>query len=263
MQNQHTTASPERFYIEAIALALFIVLITGLALPFEDRLLNDISVWIKPQKFAWSLALHSLTIILLARLILTTDQLKSALWRWTAMAYLTGSLVELLWITLQAARGRASHFNESTGFESAMYTVMAVGAIALVVAPMVLSYLASKNTNISERPFLRQSIIAGCLLSSISTLIVAFYLGGSMSHWVGDIQSDAQGLPIVGWSTQVGDLRVAHFFATHALQIIPFVGWIMAHQKVRILHAMLVAYSLLIVGTFVQALMGYPLIAMT
>jgi hypothetical protein len=35
-------------------------------------------------------------------------------------------------------------------------------------------------------------------------------------------------LPLVNWSRDHGDLRIAHFFALHALQAFPFLGWLLS-----------------------------------
>jgi hypothetical protein len=39
------------------------------------------------------------------------------------------------------------------------------------------------------------------------------------------------GLPGVGWSTEHGDLRIPHFFGMHAIQIIPFLGWLISRRR--------------------------------
>ena len=85
------------------------------------------------------------------------------------------------------------------------------------------------------------------------------------SHWIGGSPSEAGGFGIMGWSTDGGDLRVAHFFATHAMHVIPLAALGCAalfgrNTRIPILVIVL-AYVSFVAGTFIQALMGYPFIA--
>jgi hypothetical protein len=46
-----------------------------------------------------------------------------------------------------------------------------------------------------------------------------------------DASDGGEGIPGVGWSLHHGDLRVPHFFGLHALQILPFLGWLVSRKR--------------------------------
>jgi hypothetical protein len=89
------------------------------------------------------------------------------------------------------------------------------------------------------------SLRLGVLISSVG-MAAAFFMvtptpeqaavaSGHGPHIVGahsvGVADGGPGLPIFGWSTVGGDIRVAHFVGLHALQVLPLFGWLLTRRR--------------------------------
>jgi hypothetical protein len=94
------------------------------------------------------------------------------------------------------------------------------------------------------------------------TLVTAGTLAENGGHWVGGTLDDTSGLPIFGWSRDGGDLRVAHFFAVHAMHFIPAFGLasiaFFGPARRGPVLAFAVFYVYWVAFVFLQALEGRP-----
>lgn len=250
------------------ALLMIALLVSTLPAYYLDiRTIDGVSVWMKPIKFQLSLGLQFVTVALLAQLVTRPARTSIA---FTAGTYIAAAalIFEIIYMMVQAGRGRRSHFNLDTEFEAMMYSFMGIGAVFLVVMPMILAVLIWRQRDGAREDGkmtgLRLGAILGLILSGVLTLIVAGYMSNSMSHWVGQTKSDANGLPLLGWSREVGDLRVAHFFATHTLQALPLLGLIADRSPaIPAIATVWIGAALsagLTLAFFLQALAGQPLI---
>lgn len=228
----------------------------------DGRTLDGVNVWVKPAKFAASLALHLMTLAVLAQLLPAESRRGIAL---TVVGYaaIVAALFEQIYISIQAGRVRRSHFNFETDLELMMYQLMGIGALMLIFASFFLGALLWLRTR--ERNGLTLGAIVGLMLGSVMTLLIAGYLSSNGSHWVGQTMGDANGVPVVGWSREVGDLRAAHFLATHIMQLLPLLGlWLDRARYHRnwiwLAAAILVAATF---GLFRQALAGQPLLPLS
>ena len=254
-----------RLLILGIGLQVALALPSLIALSIDERVLNDISVWIKPLKFQASLILMLGTLLLLLPLIEQRTRAGRGVWLASMVAVITAS-AEILYITLQAARGRASHFNDSTPLEAMAYSVMGAGAALLVLSSLVIGVYILLRPRPDAPTGLRLGGGWGLVLGSIATLFTAFVLGGGQidgpGHWVGGVRTDLGGLPLFGWSQTGGDLRVPHFFATHIMQALPILGLALDRIAPRFARPGIALGAILsiavVIGTFVQAVQGRP-----
>src|SRR3954468_8321938 len=88
-----------------VMLPVFVLSVAGIFL--DPRIITGVPAWLKPAKFAISIAIYSLTLTwFYSYLTPGTRFAKSSAWT-TALAL----LIEIAIIDLQAARGTTSHFN--------------------------------------------------------------------------------------------------------------------------------------------------------
>lgn len=246
------------------ALALFIIALIGptlAAASVDPRTLAGVNVWMKPLKFEIALTVYLMTLALFARWLPagTTDR------RWyRAYAMIVGIaiIVELMWIIGAASAGTLSHFNRETAAMDALYAVMGVGAVTLTSPSLLYGVLIARNPSTGLSPAMKTSISLGLILTFVLTLLVAGQMASGDSHLVGGNLSDAEAAPLFGWARDGGDLRVAHFFATHAMQFIPLLGLasvaLFGRDDTRPVWLFAMLFVVFVGWTFLQALSGQP-----
>ena len=216
-----------------------------------------------------SLAVHFLTLALMFNL-LTEGARASRLVRWALYAAAASGVFEIVYIALQSARGRASHFNLNTEIESALYMAMGVGSLLLTAAPIVLGIQIWRNGRTDIGAGLKRGAILGLVFGGVATIITAGFMSSSFivetGRWLDGARNDANGIPLMGWSGTGGDLRVSHFFALHVMQALPVLG-LMADRWAKgrenfLVFAGVGVWLAIVTGTFVQAINGNPFIAL-
>ncbi|GLY41507.1 hypothetical protein Amsp01_075300 [Amycolatopsis sp. NBRC 101858] len=203
------------------------------ALLVDQRTLEGAPIWAKPFKFAVSGALY----------FATWSWLVSLLPRFRRTAnWLTNFLVlvfaaEYVLLVFQAVRGRASHFNMATPEDAAIYNVMGKMIIGLWVATLALTVLVM-FTKLEDRASFwavragavlsLAGITLGILMTNPTAQQLAQWQTGGKPDMVGahtvGLADGGPGLPILGWSTVAGDLRIPHFVGMHALQLLPLLA---------------------------------------
>ena len=220
--------------------AMFLILLATLVgLLLDHRLITGVPAWLKPAKFAISVSVYSFTFVWLLSFIENHPRLV----RLAANVTVVSFIVEMAAIITQALRGTTSHFNMTTPFNAVLWIMMGlfitfVWSMNLLLAAMLI------RQRIPDRAF-AWSLRFGVLISSVG-MAVAFLMvrptPGQISafasqapHTVGahsvGVADGGPGLPVVGWSTVGGDLRAAHFVGLHALEIMPFFGWLLTRRR--------------------------------
>lgn len=184
----------------------------------DSHFVAGVNRWLKPMKFFLSAAIFSAS---MGWYLQHLDRPRFS--RRFSLLLVIAFSFELLVITWQAYHGRLSHFNETTPFYRSLSNALGIVMVLLTGSTAYVAFLFFRKKDFS----LPASYIWGIRLGLL--LFILFSLEGGLmfarlSHTVGG-PDGSPGLPFLNWSRYHGDLRVAHFFGIHALQILPLLGW--------------------------------------
>ena len=228
------TMNPALTILGTAMLVTLTVSLIGLVV--DHRTITNAPAWLKPAKFAISLTLYAFTLTWLLQFIQSLPLAVSIL----SFATMFILIAETGIVVLQVVRGTASHFNVGTAFDARVFSLMGIG-IALLWLVTLLTVILVLFQPISN-PAFAWSLRLGILLTLVG-MSLGFLMTGQQppsekkrkaaghaplmagAHSVG-VDDGGPGLPLVGWSTREGDLRIAHFFGLHALQVLPLLGWL-------------------------------------
>jgi hypothetical protein len=212
-----------------------------------------VNAWYKPFKFAFSTLAFAWA---MAWYCYYLPDFNIRLFNWSIIVLLG---FEIVYIAIQASKGQLSHFNISTSFYAAMYSLMAVAASLVTIYTAYVGFLFFKHSFAELPDYYVWAIRLGIIIFVIFSF-QGFAMGSRLSHSVGAINDNSNWF-IVGWSTTVGDLRIAHFIGMHALQVLPLLAYFLL-KNVPLTISLSILYVLLAVYTLVQALQGKPLLKM-
>ena len=246
------------------------------AMGIDQRIITGAPAWLKPFKFAVSIAVYSLTLAWILGLLTGWPRMRRIVGWTTAIVF----VLEVALIDMQAWRGTTSHFNVSTPLNAAVFFVMG-GAILTQTFVSVAVAVALWRQRFDDRALgwaLRFGMIltiTGAMTGPLMTRPTATQLADARAgkgmtivgaHSVGG-PDGGPGVPVTGWSREYGDVRVAHFVGLHAIQALALVAigvgrWRRPESvRVRIVLAAAASYASLFALLLWQALRGQSIVA--
>jgi hypothetical protein len=224
-----------------LAITMLITFVATLLGIFVDhRVITGAPAWLKPGKFAISVSIYCFTFVWMLGFVENRPRLV----RLVANVTTASLVVEMVVILTQAARGTTSHFNQTTPLNTALWFAMGAFIVLVWMMNLLLAIMLLLQ-RMPDRAF-AWSLRLGLLISAVG-MAAAFFMvtptpeqaariaGGYGPRIIGahsvGVTDGGPGLPVLGWSTVGGDLRIAHFVGLHALQVLPLLGWLLTSRK--------------------------------
>jgi hypothetical protein len=266
---------PSLFVSGVLTALMGLFFVAGIFL--DSRYITGAPAWVKPTKFAISVVIYTFTLLWMMSFIQGRKKLVTIL----GWIVLTTFAAEWVAIVTQVFRGTTSHFNISSPFNAALWSIMAVSIMILFVTTIVIAVLLLRQK--FESPVFAWGLRLGLLITIIGlgegylmTSPTAQQMAGWKkgeaitivgAHSVG-VADGGSGLPGLNWSTTGGDLRIGHFVGMHALQVLPFVAWFVSRrrrfstrQQLQLVWTTALGYLGIVALVTWQALRAQPIIA--
>jgi hypothetical protein len=237
--------SKSLFWAGMLNLTAFAVL---LALSFfDDRLVSEANVWHKPMKFSISICVFLWT---MGWFLDYLPQIRKV--QKIKITIILALVLEQIVIIGQAARGQLSHFNISTIGNAFLFQLM---GIAIVVNTVMVLWALLLLRPVENLPLsYKRGLQIGMFIFILASL-EGFMMVGNLGHTIG-APDGQEGIFFLNWAKAYGDLRIAHFFGLHALQVIPLFAWFVAREKVNWVYGFGLVYFVFSSLTLWNALAG-------
>ncbi|MFI8327113.1 hypothetical protein [Streptomyces sp. NPDC085529] len=257
-------------------MAVFALVSVG-GILLDDRTLVGAPIWTKPFKFAVSFVAYCLS---LAWMLSLLPRGKRVGW-WAGTVVTVASALEMVMITLQVVRGRQSHFNQETPFDAAVFQAMGLTVVVLWLGALTIAVLLLRArildratawaVRLSSLIALAGAAVGFLMVQPTPDQLAATDPPVVGAHSVG-VPDGGPALPVTGWAATGGDLRIAHFFGMHALQLLPLLLLVLTalaprfprladpRVRLRLVLTASAAYTATFALLTWQALRGQPLL---
>jgi hypothetical protein len=230
-----------------------VAIICIILMQFDSMQILAVSRWLKPMKFFFSVFIMAWTMGWLLYYLNYKKSIRTISWFIVVTMF-----IENFIILLQSIRGERSHFNVQNSTNGMLFSIMGITILVFSFTVIYAARLFFRQKEFS----ISRSYLWGIRMGLIFFIIFSFEAGlmlSRMSHTVG-APDGGPGLPVINWSKQFGDLRIAHFFGMHSLQLLPLAGYFIFKKPVSVFILGMI-YFLLVTATLVMALKGLPLIS--
>jgi hypothetical protein len=238
MQHRGTLRSTPLTVVGLLMLAALAASVVGLIV--DPRIITGAPAWLKPAKFAISIAIYVFTLEWIFTQVPAWTRTRRVVSWVSAIVF----VLELAIIDLQAWRGTTSHFNVGTPLDAVLFATMGAAIVVQTVTSVAVA-VALWRERFTDRA------IGWALRLGVTMTIVGAFSGGLMTrpteaqltaaragaritiagaHTVG-APDGGRGIPGTGWSRDHGDLRVPHFVGLHAMQVLPLVALLLRRTR--------------------------------
>ena len=179
--------------------------------------------WRKPTTFGISFGLTTLTLGWVASYLPVRRAAG-----WVAACLLCASTtLEVVWVSLQHARGVPSHFNTATALDNGLFVM---GGVAIAVTILVTAAMTvAAFTRTTAAPPMAWAIRSGLLALLAAQAVGAWMIAHGLTLVDAGADPLTQSMSTYG---DAGAMKVAHFVPMHAIQVFAVLAWLLSFSGV-------------------------------